>query len=230
MSCHEAESGTGGASSTSLVPGNGPQSGHHDLVHELLGSASVFASVVATIVNEVLARVSGEHALSLGQLRFLELISHGDEASVTDIARSVRISNAAVSRNVDKLVDRGLVDRRPGTDDRRTVKLSLTAAGDAVLEAYRARIEDSLVRYLEAETHADLRDITAALDRMTLSLLEARSAEPPPCRGCIACNLFRRVDCPLGAGRPHAACHSDHTHRVAAPGAAARTHETGNHG
>lgn len=226
MSCSTVEPGPTGAFSSSAASGDGPRSGHDDLVHELLGSASVFASVVTTVVNEALARVSGEHALSLGQLRFLELISHGDDANVTEIARSVQISSAAVSRNLDKLVDRGLVGRHPGTDDRRTVRLSLTGAGNAVLKEYRARIAASLVRYLGAESPESLRDITGALDRMTHSLLEARTAEPPPCRGCIACNLFRRAGCLLGADRPHAACHSDF---VTAPEAADRNPASGNH-
>ncbi|MGK7312871.1 MAG: MarR family winged helix-turn-helix transcriptional regulator [Candidatus Longimicrobiales bacterium M2_2A_002] len=178
-------------------------------MHELLGSASVFAAVVTAIVNEALGKVSGDHALTLGQLRFLELIEQGGESNMTDIARSIAISNAAVSRTVDKLVDRGLVARRAGSEDRRIIWLDLTDSGDTVLADYRARIESSLIRSLQQESAGQLSEMALTLDRMTRTLLDAQEGEPPPCRGCIACNLFRRAECPLGTGRPHAACHSE---------------------
>ncbi|NIR45424.1 MAG: hypothetical protein GWN71_31670 [Gammaproteobacteria bacterium] len=106
-------------------------------------------------------------------------------------------------------MDRGLVARRPGSEDRRTVWLDLTGAGNTVLADYRAKIETSLIHTLQQESAAQMSDMALALDRMTRALLDAREGEPPPCRGCIACNLFRREDCALGAGRPHAACHSE---------------------
>ncbi len=205
MECHDSERSTPHDS----LPEDGvtvPVRGNP--VHELLGSVSVFASVVSTIVDEALSSVSGENALTLGQLRFLELVAHGDEANMSEIARSVGISNAAVSRTLDKLADLGLVTRRPGTVDRRTVRLGLTQDGDAVLADYRTRIESALIGTLAEGGTEGLAPITAAVDRMTRALLEARAGEPPPCRGCIACNLFRRAACPLGADRPHAACHS----------------------
>ncbi|MGK7311411.1 MAG: MarR family winged helix-turn-helix transcriptional regulator [Candidatus Longimicrobiales bacterium M2_2A_002] len=178
-------------------------------MHELLGSASVFATVVTTVVNEALGKVSGDHALTLGQLRFLELIEQGGESNMTDIARSIAISNAAVSRTLDKLVDLGLIARRAGSEDRRIVWLDLTDAGDTVLADYRARIETSLIHTLQQESAGQVSDMALDLDRMTRALLDGHEGDAPPCRGCIACNLFRREDCPLGAGRPHAACHSE---------------------
>lgn len=204
MECHQAEPPLTPESSRAPDGTRPPAT----LVHELLGSASVFASVVATLVNETLSSVSGEHSLTLGQLRFLELVAHGEESGVSDIARSVGISNAAVSRTLDKLVELGLMTRRPGTDDRRTVRLGLTEAGDAVLADYRTRIESALIGTLTGGGTEGLASMTASLDRMTHALLDARIGDPPPCRGCIACSLFRRADCPLGAGRPHAACHA----------------------
>lgn len=209
MDCHETKHATdeGQATSHGTRGRTGPEGDAP--VHELLGSASVFASVVTTIVNDALARVSGDHALPLGQLRFLELIAETGESNLTDIARSVAISNAAVSRALDKLVELGFLARRPGSADRRIVWFNLTDAGNAVLADYRARIESALIHTLEHEPAESMGQMALALDRMTRALLDAQEGEPPPCRGCIACNLFRRPDCPLGSGRPHAACHSE---------------------
>lgn len=206
MECHPSDQSAGGGSPELRARPNGAGGG--TAVHELLGSASVFAAVVTAIVNEALGKVSGDHALTLGQLRFLELIEQGGESNMTDIARSIAISSAAVSRTLDKLVDQGLVARRAGSEDRRIVWVDLTDAGDTALADYRARIETSLIHTLQQESAGQVSDMALALDRMTRALLDAQEGEPPPCRGCIACNLFRREDCPLGTGRPRAACHT----------------------
>lgn len=177
-------------------------------MHELLGSVSVFATVLSAVVEEALERAWSEKGLTLGQLRFLTTIESGAEPGVNDIARSLDMSDPAASRNVDRLVLRGLVRRRQGTDDRRTVRLSLTPDGASVLEGYRLRLARTVDANLRWLSNDELVAMTGTLDRMTRSLLAARSDDSLPCQGCRACNLFRRADCPLGRSRPHSACHS----------------------
>ena len=50
----------------------------------------------------------------------------------SDLNRHVLLSQPALSRLVDRLADRGLVERRPDPADGRSVRLALTQAGRAV--------------------------------------------------------------------------------------------------
>ena len=48
---------------------------------------------------------------------------------MTELARRLLVANSSCNRLVGRLVERGLVERRPGADDRRRVLVSLTRAG-----------------------------------------------------------------------------------------------------
>lgn len=53
----------------------------------------------------------------------------GEPVRLTDLHRHVLLSQPALSRLVDRLVARGLVERCEDAGDRRAVRLTLTAAG-----------------------------------------------------------------------------------------------------
>ncbi|MBW8482853.1 MarR family winged helix-turn-helix transcriptional regulator [Actinomadura parmotrematis] len=89
------------------------------------------------------------------------------------LARETFASGAAVTKRVRALADRGLVERRTDTRDRRVQHLSLTAAGrDLVDRLMPAQLsyEAALLAGLPAERRADLADGLAEL----LAALEGR--------------------------------------------------------
>lgn len=57
------------------------------------------------------------------------LAKSDDPVRLTDLHRRVLLSQPALSRLVDRLVERGLVERREDAGDRRVVRLALTPAG-----------------------------------------------------------------------------------------------------
>lgn len=175
-------------------------------IRDLLGSASVFAAVLKTLVEEALERVDGTDALSLGQLRFLSLLGAAGPVTLGELAQRLDMTDAAASRQVDHLTRRGLVHRRSGTRDRRTVQISLARRGEAVIAAYDEEIQRTVEWPLGWVHGGAVSDMATRLDRMTRALLDGRG-EPLPCRGCLACNMFQRDECPLGHARPDAACH-----------------------
>lgn len=56
-----------------------------------------------------------------------------DDVSVSALSQHLHVSGAFVTRLVNQLVERGLVDKASDTGDRRRVRLSLTAEGEALL-------------------------------------------------------------------------------------------------
>lgn len=136
----------------------------------MLGSlnSSISLTVVSTKVSgspaRVLARLSRivEHALagdelSLPQYRLLAFLSQGDWAA-SALADRLDVSRPSVTGLVDGLVKRGLVERRPGVDDRRRVDHVLTPEGKRVLRVADEHADASLrevFRDLEADVAAD---------------------------------------------------------------------------
>ena len=59
----------------------------------------------------------------------------------TELARESLLSSGAMTNRIDRLEDRGLVEREPDPDDRRGVLVELTEAGRALVDkAIEARL------------------------------------------------------------------------------------------
>ena len=104
--------------------------------------------------------------MSTPQLKALLLISDEEAIRMRELARKLggSFSNATVL--VDRLVDRGLVERLMDPDDRRVVLVRATGEGQALIEqlvtSWRA-LSESVLDAMDAEDLAALRRGLAAL-------------------------------------------------------------------
>jgi long-chain acyl-CoA synthetase len=114
------------------------------------GSPARVLARLARIVESSL----GDADLSLPQYRLLAFLSQGDWAA-SALADRLDVSRPSVTSLVDGLVKRGLVERRPSTDDRRRVDHVLTDAGRSALEAADAKA-DAAVSEVFADIDADV--------------------------------------------------------------------------
>jgi DNA-binding MarR family transcriptional regulator len=90
---------------------------------------------------------------------------------ITDLHRRVLLSQPALSRMVDRLVERGLVERCEDAGDRRVVRLALTEAGRArQREVGAAHARDVTTAMTETVTDSDLEELL----RITRALLGSK--------------------------------------------------------
>ena len=100
------------------------------------------------------------------------LVKRGEPMRLCDLQEEVLLSQPALSRMVDRLVLRGLLERRPDPEDGRAVLVELSAEGARVQrEVGRAHGRDvgQAMRALSADEQHELK-------RLTAKLLAARSA------------------------------------------------------
>ena len=87
--------------------------------------------------------------LTLPQYRLLAMIADGAERA-SQIAGRLALTKPTVSATIDTLVERGLVTRAVVDDDRRALRLQISAEGRTVLggaeRAMRERLDDLLMR------------------------------------------------------------------------------------
>ena len=69
------------------------------------------------------------------QYRVMQVLLVHETVSITEISRDAVIEQSVVSRIVDQLEQRGFVRRRKGSSNARTVEVSLTPVGLAVLRS-----------------------------------------------------------------------------------------------
>lgn len=115
--------------------------------------------------------------LSVAQLELLTSLSDHPGARPGQLAQALRLAPNSVTTLVNGLLTRGLVTRADGIGDRRTVHLTLTAAGEAAVHGWQATnagiLRDALrelpgaSRQALADLLPVLRDLVEAIDRAT---------------------------------------------------------------
>lgn len=101
--------------------------------------------------------------LSVPQFRALIFARLHEGASLSALAEHLGLSLPTASRMADQLVRRGLLERRPGTADRRRVALRLTRRGARVYEDARRATRAAIARELDALADAERRLVGGAL-------------------------------------------------------------------
>ncbi len=94
-----------------------------------------------------------------------------EPVNLTELNRHVLLSQPALSRLVDRLAERGLVERRSDPADGRGVRLSLTEAGRDLQRAIGRRHARSVARAMTAGLHAS--------ELAQLETICRKLAEPP---------------------------------------------------
>ncbi len=160
---------------------------------------NLLAALVTTLsdqLDDATTDAAGHGSVAPGALTSL-LRRPGQSIAV--LRARLRLSHSATVRLVDRLVDDGLVVRRPG-DDAREVALVLTAKGRRralrVLQARRATMSRAFAGLAAPER----RELEVLADRL-LRTQSAQTDDPRPiCRLCEvpACPLRR---CPVPGGR-----------------------------
>jgi MarR family transcriptional regulator, organic hydroperoxide resistance regulator len=112
--------------------------------------------------------IASEFELSPPQVRALGMLDPERPVPMSELADALHCDNSNVTGIVDRLEDRGLVERRSATHDRRVKMLAVTDRGAELRERLAQRLDEApapLAR-LSPDDQRALRDIMRrALDR-----------------------------------------------------------------
>jgi DNA-binding MarR family transcriptional regulator len=121
------------------------------------------------------AQVAEKEGLSLAQFQLLYAFVEGDGAeqlAVGVLAERAGIAQPTATRILDALERDAIVERRPSEEDRRSVIVSLTAAGRRLLTRKRKLVEAKRTEVFESLDSADrkraatlLRTLAAAIEQ-----------------------------------------------------------------
>ena len=103
---------------------------------EIERAVAGYTSLLATI-SSVRAPEFPDSHLSMSQMKVLMLLAVGGERRMSDLAPQLGISLSTLSSLVERLVEADLAQRRDDVRDRRTVLVSLTPGGRALLDRFQ---------------------------------------------------------------------------------------------
>jgi DNA-binding MarR family transcriptional regulator len=116
---------------------------------EVTGLSVVFGELVRLEIElweAVDARLGADCDLTLGRFLPLQVIGRRPGCRVQDIAEELAITVGGTSKVIDRIVAAGHCSRSPKPGDKRSSLIFLTAAGERVLTAATAVVEDELER------------------------------------------------------------------------------------
>ena len=121
--------------------GAGGRSGD-ELVDAVLGASRALVGVAARSLASVAEDVT------LSQYRALVVLASRGPQRLADLAVALAVEPSTATRMCDRLVRKGLVARRRSSEDRRTVRVSLSAAGAALIAEVTARRRVEIARIM----------------------------------------------------------------------------------
>lgn len=135
-------------------------------VSQLLGSAQVLLSVTGVMDEKLRAGSVGDQ-VSPSQLKVLKLVCRAGTLTVGQVATFLGVSDAAASKNIDRMVRRLYLRRAEGRSDRRSSEVRLTRAGCKVLGDYESAKARKLFRLFGNFGRDDLLSTARFLDQLT---------------------------------------------------------------
>ena len=107
------------------------------LVDAVLSASRILVAIAARSLAD-----AGEH-VTLPQYRALVVLASRGPQGVAELAEAVSVTPPTASRMCERLVRKGLVNRRAGRTDRRQVRVGLTRAGRRIIDGVtkRRRVE-----------------------------------------------------------------------------------------
>jgi MarR family transcriptional regulator, organic hydroperoxide resistance regulator len=132
---------------------------------------------VFQVVNEQSKKAERETGLTGPQLWAIKTISQGAPIMVSEIARQMYLHPATVVGILDRLEKQEVVTRVRSKEDRRVVRVELTAKGEALLKKSPEVAQGLLVAGLEKLPLKRLKNISAGLDQL-VTLLGAQGIPP----------------------------------------------------
>ena len=136
--------------------------------------SAAFLSIVqaAEEMQRGLAELLQAHDLSIAQYNVLRILRGAGPEGATcgDVSENLIRHDPDVTRLVDRLDQRGLVDRARDTKDRRVVRTRITRAGAALLAELDDPVDDLHARQLGHVGSKRLADLVALLDEARAKL------------------------------------------------------------
>jgi DNA-binding MarR family transcriptional regulator len=123
-------------------------------------------------LRRAVEQAEGPDRLTMQQVRCLQALAaeHG-AALTTGLARRLRVAVPTMTRMLDGLAERGLIERQPDPTSRRQVRILLTESGRVLLARYEAIISARLRRLIgrldrkqQERLLRAMGDVAAALD------------------------------------------------------------------
>jgi len=115
---------------------------------------------------------AGQFKVTVAQGYTLMSLPREGNVSMNELSQAVELANSTMTRMVDQLMEKKLVSRAPDHEDRRIVRVGLTALGRQVKTDLEKAQQDFLLTAVEDIQENERGTILHALDRLTSAIVK----------------------------------------------------------
>ena len=130
------------------------------------GGIGYWVGSLASAFRKGLADELEPFGIAPAQWAILEMCYRGEANTPSGLSRVIPVDTAAISRHLDKLKDKGLVQRRRSPRDRRSVRVELTEAGRALVPKLAPRVHANNTKFLTGITDDETNALTSIIRKM----------------------------------------------------------------
>jgi DNA-binding MarR family transcriptional regulator len=167
-----------------------------DVLQRFLRCGHILSSLLREILEESYLSQRCSHPLTRTQFCLLKMISLNADVLPSKVARYLGLSPAAITKNVDKLEDLGLVNRDPSSEDRRATLLSVSPEGLRVVREYEDLKSSRMAPVVESLEEEELDELCDLLEGLCVDLLQHG---PTRTDTCMRCAGYYSTECLVGA-------------------------------
>jgi DNA-binding MarR family transcriptional regulator len=149
----------------------GQAGSREDLVDALLSASRVMVGLAARSLGDI------DSDVTLPQYRALVVLASRGPQRVVDISTELQVSSSTGTRMCERLVRKGLVRRDRSDSDRREVRLTLTPAGEYLVQEVTRRRRAELTRIVDTVPEVWHESVTTALRSLAVTAGEPADSE-----------------------------------------------------
>ena len=125
---------------------------------------------VARLLRRNFDRRAREHELSRARWQVLWLLDREQGLKQAELAERLDVAPISLARQLDKLEQEGLVERRRDAGDRRCFRIHLTSTAQPALRALKGLAEETRAEALAGLAQAEIVQLHDLLSRIRLNL------------------------------------------------------------
>lgn len=168
-----------------------------ELLNQIEHISDIFTKMVLKTAAADLAGDASEE-ITVPQFQALKHIALHGQCTVGQLAQGLSISQPAATMLVDRMAKRGLVDRQPGSSDRRRADVSLTQRAVALLERIDNERADRLGRTLSLMKETERRQFAQSMELFVSAALKLEQSVE---EACLRCGSDHQADCIVNKAR-----------------------------
>lgn len=141
---------------------------YHADSYDCRGSVGYLIKRAHGLALDTLEPELARHGLTFTQYAVLMSVRDGIALNPKDLCMQLRHDSGALTRLLDQLESRGLVERQRSAADRRAIELRLTPAGEEALRTVIPLVVERINRALMGFSHAEVDELLRLLNKLIL--------------------------------------------------------------